>query len=238
MPILLPIHVTAGLIAIASGFVALYSLKGGNVHRKGGMIFAVAMMTMTTSAVIMAAYLRPHIGNVIAGLVTFYLVGTGLLTVVRTVAQSRALLSGLMLAAALLGAFAITLAYQAAHSPIGTLDGIPPQPIYVFGTVAILGAALDARVLFVGAVLGKHRLARHLWRMTLGLLIATLSFFLGQPQVFPEPLRHAMGLRSIPVLLVLFTLIYWLVRVYVKRQPLGTRPAPRAATSASSFTPT
>ncbi len=33
----------------------------------------------------------------------------------------------------------------------------------------------------------------------------------GQAKVFPEPLRSAMGLRAIPVLVVLAFLIYWMV---------------------------
>ena len=87
MLILKPIHIIAGLVAITAGAVALYAVKGSTLHRRSGMIFAVAMLTMTSSAVTMAAFLNPNIGNVIAGLLTFYLVSTGLLTMMRSVAQ-------------------------------------------------------------------------------------------------------------------------------------------------------
>ena len=49
-----------------------------------------------------------------------------------------------------------------------------------------------------------------------------VSFFLGQAKVFPEPLRHMIGLRAIPVVLVLVVMFYWLVRVRMKpRRPLA-----------------
>lgn len=46
---LLPVHITAGLTAIVAGFVALSALKGGTLHRKGGIIFVYAMMIMSAS---------------------------------------------------------------------------------------------------------------------------------------------------------------------------------------------
>jgi uncharacterized membrane protein len=56
---------------------------------------------------------------------------------------------------------------------------------------------------------------------------ATTSFFLGQAKVFPEPLRHMMGVRAIPVVLVLVVMFYWLGRVRMKhRRPL---PMPEPA---------
>ena len=220
MPIL-TIHIIAGLLAIAAGAVALYATKGSTLHRGSGMIFAMAMLTMTSSAVVMAAFLRPNIGNVIAGLLTFYLVSTGLLTVLRSVTQARALLTSLMFVAMTAGALAFIVGSDAVRNTNGMLDGIPVQPMFVFGAIAILAALLDARMLWAGSIQGKHRLARHLWRMGLAMWIATASFFLGQPKVFPEALRHAIGLRAIPVVLVLIVMLYWLARVFLKRQPLA-----------------
>jgi len=215
-------HIIAGLVAITAGAVALYAVKGSTLHRRSGMIFAIAMLTMTSSAVTMAAFLRPNVGNVIAGLLTFYLVSTGLLTMMRSVAQALALLTGLMFVGLTVGALAYTVGTDAVRNANGMLDGIPVQPIFAFGAIGILAALLDARMLWAGSIDGKHRLARHLWRMGLAMWIATASFFLGQPKVFPEPLRHAIGLRAIPVLLVLAVVLYWVGRVFLKRHPLAT----------------
>lgn len=225
------IHVTAGLLSLVAGFVALYSAKGAPLHRRSGMAFVIAMLTMTSSAVIIAAFLRPNVINVTAGLTTFYLVASGVLAVTRTVQQARAVSTGLMLVAASVALLSLSLAGDALRSPSGTIDGIPAFPFFMFAAAGLIGAAGDARVLWRGAIDGVPRLVRHLWRMTFAFWVAVMSFFLGQAKVFPEPLRGAVGLRSIPVLLVLATLIYWLVRMRRKRQrpTAAAAPLPSAA---------
>jgi uncharacterized membrane protein len=222
--ILLPVHILAALLALAAGAVALAAMKGGRLHRKSGMIFVIAMLTMTSSAVVMAEFFKPNRVNVMAGVLTFYLVSTGLLTVRRSIKQSRGLLTSLMLLALTMSAYAFTLAGEALTSVGGRVDGIPPQPLIMFGTVGLLSGLLDARLLWTRNIQGAHRLARHLWRMEFAMLIATMSLFLGQAKHFPEPLRQS-GLLVVPVLLVVLHLIYWLVRVLVKRRNAVSVPA-------------
>ena len=84
-------------------------------------------------------------------------------------------------------------------------------------------------MLRAGAIEGAKRLTRHIWRMSFAMFMATASFFLGQAKVFPEPLRHAIGMRAIPVVLVLVVMVYWLVRVRSKRQ--RAIPTPLATSS-------
>ena len=210
-------HITAGLLALVFGAMALYAAKGSTLHRKSGMAFVVAMLVMTSSAVVMAALLRPNRVNVIAGVLTFYLVCTGMLTVWRPVAQVRKLTTGLMLLALAGSAYAFSLGLDALNSVDGKVAGIPPQPLFMFGAVGLLGGLLDARLLWAGSIQGAHRLARHLWRMCFAMWIATASFFLGQADLFPEPIRKS-GVLAIPVLLVAGLMFYWLVRVFLKRR--------------------
>jgi hypothetical protein len=56
-----------------------------------------------------------------------------------------------------------------------------------------------------------------------------LSFFIGQAQVFPRPIR-IMPMLALPVLAVLLTMLYWLWRVRVRRSLRGivTARAPEA----------
>lgn len=217
------IHIIAGLVALASGAVALYAAKGSLLHRKSGMIFVIAMLVLTSSAVLMAAFLRPNRVNVIAGVLTFYLVSTALLTVRRPVDQARGLVAGFMLLAMTGSAYAFSLGFEAMGSVGGRVDGIPPQPLFMFGVVALLGGLLDARMLWTGSIEGAHRLARHLWRMGFAMWIATASFFLGQAKFFPEAIRTS-GLLAIPVVLVLVVMLYWLVRVLLKRRTPAALP--------------
>lgn len=222
------VHITAGLVALLAGAVALYAVKGSKLHRKSGMIFVMAMLVMTSSAVVMAAFLRPHKVNLIAGVLTFYLVSTGLLTVRRSVEQARGLLTGLMLVALAGSAYAFSLGFEAVNSATGTVAGIPPQPLFMFGMVGLVGGLLDARVLWTRSIEGAHRIARHLWRMSFAMWVATASFFLGQAKLFPEPVRK-IALLATPVVLVLVVMLYWLARVYLmrhrglpRRDPVGS----------------
>ncbi len=79
------------------------------------------------------------------------------------------------------------------------------------GSVILLAGLGDLRMLVQG-ISGKRRIARHLWRMCFGWLIATGSFFLGQQQVFPAWLRGS-PLLLVPALLPLVLLIFWMIRV-------------------------
>jgi hypothetical protein len=91
---------------------------------------------------------------------------------------------------------------------------------FFMGTIPLLAAAGDIRMLIRGGISGTPRIARHLWRMCFGLFIATGSFFLGQQQVFPAAIRKQYILAPLAIL-PLVLLIYWLVRVRIVRRAPG-----------------
>ena len=78
---LLPIHIAAGGLAIVLGAVALSVKKGGNIHRRSGLLFVYAMLVMGVSASILSVLKGRDVGNVFAGVLTAYFVGTALTTV-------------------------------------------------------------------------------------------------------------------------------------------------------------
>ncbi|MDQ3005773.1 MAG: hypothetical protein M3R47_10375 [Chloroflexota bacterium] len=205
------LHIIGGLVGLTSGAVALSARKGANLHRKSGMIFVYAMLAMSASGAVMAA-LRPERISMIAGMLTFYLVTTALLTVRRRVDASRWIDVCAMLFAIVVGILSITFGVMGLNSANGTLDGLPPAMGFIFGTVALLAALGDARMQMGSVNPWKQRIARHLWRMCLALWIATASFFFGQADMFPEALR-IMPLMCTPVLLVMLVMLYWLIRV-------------------------
>ena len=86
----------------------------------------------------------------------------------------------------------------------------------MFGGVALAAAIGDVRVLRGRILTGTLRLRRHLWRMCYALFVASGSFFLGQAQVFPKPIRIG-PLLAIPALLPLVLMFYWLARMRSKR---------------------
>lgn len=216
------LHILAGSLAILAGFLALYAGKGSPLHRRSGLVFVLAMLVMCASAALMAAFLRPNAVNVLAALLTTYLIGTSLLGVRYSELQTRPVIAALMLMALLLAAFAFDLALTALRHPRGVIEQVPAPPLFMFGAVALIAAAMDARLLWVGRLQGAPRLARHLWRMTYAMWIATSSFFLGQAKFFPQPLRK-LWLLAIPVLIVTVLLFYWLWKV--QRKPRQTQVA-------------
>jgi uncharacterized membrane protein len=211
------LHIIAGLSAFISGAGALYVMKGGKLHRKSGMIFVFTMLFMSASGAVLAI-IKPDRISIIAGLLTFYLVTTALLTVRRPVqgfnwTDATAALFGLTT-----GVIGFTFGFNALNSASGKLDSLPPHPAFLFGTIALLAVLGDVRMMR-RSIQGKRRIARHLWRMCFALWIAASSFFLGQAQVFPEPLRK-FPLLVIPPLSVLIIMIYWLVRMLYRKQPI------------------
>jgi uncharacterized membrane protein len=205
------LHVIAGLFGLVSGALALFALKGATLHRKSGMVFVYTMLFMSASGAVMAA-LKPQRLSVVAGALTFYLVATGLLTVRRPAASFEWMDVGAMLVGLATAIAGVAFGLQALNSGTGTLDGLPAASGFVFGAVALLATLGDLRMLRARGLQGAPRIARHLWRMCFALFIATASFFLGQPRLFPKPLRDS-GVLAIPVLLVLLTMFYWLARV-------------------------
>jgi len=213
--ILLPIHIVAGLIAIASGFVALYTVKGMKRHRKSGTVFVYSMLALAGTGATIAA-IKSQPANVMGGLISIYLVTTGVLTLRPRDGKLRLIDAASIAAAVALALLSTRLGFQIANSPTGRLDGVPPAPLFAFAMVAALGGIGDLRVLLARGLQGKHRIARHLWRMCFAMFIASGSFFLGQAKVFPKPIR-IIPLLAIPAFLPLLFLIYWLVRVLLTK---------------------
>lgn len=204
---LLPIHIIAGLTAIISGFVALYTLKGAKRHRRSGMIFVYAMLIVAITGIVMGASIS-EMSAVIPGTLAFYLVITALRSVQRPVLNFHWLDLGIMFFALALSMASFTYGFVA--------EGQPTALYVIFGAVALLAALGDVRMLLSRGIQGAQRIARHLWRMCLALFIATGSFFLGQADEFPEQFQN-FALLPIPVLLVVLTMFYWLVRVLFTR---------------------
>jgi uncharacterized membrane protein len=208
---LLPIHIVAGLIAICSGFIAAYAVKGMKVHRKSGMVFVYSMLALSLTGAAMAT-IKSQPANIIGGLISFYLVITGFLTVRPRAEKFPWIDATMMVLGILLGFLSIILGLRVYHSPTGTIDGVPSAPLLVFGAIAVLATGGDLRMMLVRGLIGKHRIARHLWRMCFALFIASGSFFLGQAKVFPKPIR-IFPLLAIPAVLPLLILLYWMARV-------------------------
>jgi uncharacterized membrane protein len=225
------LHIAGGVLALVGGAIALAASKGSPTHRLGGRVFLVAMLVMTGCAAWSAAFLKPNRVNLMAALLAMYLVVSATLALKPALARARPLLAASIAWALTLSAFAFRLALEGAASAGGMVDRIPVAPIVLFGSVALVAAAMDARLWWTQRLEGPARLVRHLWRMCFALWMAATSLFIGQPRYFPEWLRQRMELRAIPVLLVMAVGLYWLGRLLITRRaapvPSPTDAPPR-----------
>jgi hypothetical protein len=99
--------------------------------------------------------------------------------------------------------------------------------MFILAGLATIMAGSDLSVILRGGLAGGQRLARHLWRMCVGLLVA-LGSALAQPRLthlIPPAWRH-LPILLLPVAAVVVMMIYWLVRLaFAGRRP----PAARAS---------
>jgi uncharacterized membrane protein len=215
---LLPFHIAAGVAALFAGYLAIWGTKGGTLHRLSGMVFVVAMVTMSLSGAVMDALKTwsPSI-NVVAGLMTFYFVVTGLLTV------RRRQLSWLDRGAVL---FALTVAVLAFSAGVDLAGRGRPEavPSFIFGTVGVLAAVGDIGMMRAGGLQGPPRIKRHLWRMCFAMWVAAASFFWGPPTRVPEMIRIP-ALTAVAVLIPIFAMGYWLWRLRSRKSARGLVPS-------------
>jgi uncharacterized membrane protein len=208
----LALHLGGAGIGLASGAGALLFRKGGRLHRMAGNVFFVAMLAAAGIGACVAPFLpRPQWGSAMGGVLICYLVATSWVTIRRRENSIGLFEIGALLLAVGVAATDITLGLKVANGATGPLSDAPPAAYFVFATLAALAAALDVRMILRGGIAGVPRIARHLWRMCVALLIASFSFFLGQPQVFPESVRGSF-IMFVPEIAVLGVMIFWLIR--------------------------
>ena len=222
-PILL-VHILAGTLGLLSGTAAIVFRKGSRPHILAGRVFVVAMLTMGAAATYLAI-VRHQNNNITGGILTFYLVGTAWLTARRRDNETSRWDWAAMLIPLAIGIYIWRGGILVLLSGRTSLDGVPVGMMFFLGSICLLAATGDVRMLRRGGMPGTKRIARHVWRMCYGLFIASGSFFLGPSN---RPLRllssigigkhlpaalFSMGLYLVLTMLPLVLLIFWLVRI-------------------------
>lgn len=222
---ILALHIFGGIVGLLSGTAAISFRKGSRRHVLAGRVFVASMLIMALGAVYLGI-VKHQPSNVSGGTFTFYLIGTAWLTARRRDGETSRLDWVVLLIPLVLGVLTwvsgVSLVRTgAASSP----EGVPVGMSFFMGSVILLAAAGDVRMLVRGGVFGTQRIARHLWRMCFGLFIAAGSFFLGGAN---RPLRllskvglgqhlpralFSLGLYLVLTILPLVLLVFWLVRV-------------------------
>ena len=237
-PILL-VHICSGSLGLLSGTAAMSFRKGSPRHVLAGKIFVASMLTMAVGAVYLA--ITRHQPNNIGGSIsTLYLIGTAWLTARRRDGETSRFDWIVLLIPLTLGALTWMNGLKVVRSGASSQDGVPVGMTFFMGSIMLLAAAGDIRMLVRGGVSGTKRIARHLWRMCFGLFIAAGSFFMG-PSNRPLRLLSTVGIGQhlspalfstslylILTILPLILLIFWLVRVHFKNAYNGQSMPPGA----------
>jgi hypothetical protein len=231
-PILI-VHICGGSLGLLSGTAAMTFRKGSPRHVLAGKLFVASMLTMAVFAVYLAIT-RHQPNNIGGGILTFYLIGTAWLTARRRDGETSRWDWVVLLIPLALGILTWMNGIQVVRSGASSQDGVPVGMTFFMGSVMLLAATGDVRMLVRGGVLGAKRIARHLWRMCFGLFIASGSFFLGPSnrplrllsavgvgQHLPQPL-FSTALYLVLTVLPLILLIFWLVRVRFKNAYTGS----------------
>jgi hypothetical protein len=222
-PILI-VHICGGSLGLLSGTAAMIFRKGSPRHVLAGKVFVASMLTMGVFAVYLAIT-RHQPSNIGGGFLTVYLIGTAWLTARRRDGETSRFDWVALLIPLALGILLWMNGVKVLRSGADSSDGVPVGMNFFMGSICLLAAAGDVRMLVRGGVAGTKRIARHLWRMCFGLFIASGSFFLGPSNrplrllstvgigKYLSPALFSTSLYIIVTMLPLILLIFWLVRV-------------------------
>lgn len=221
LPLLvLGVHVTTGIIALATGSVAIVARKGGTWHRRSGLVFVYAMIAMGLSAVGISFYEGKN--DVAGGAFAAYLIFTGWTAIRPLPGGGRGANIALLVLAGVFAAGGVVQSVVAFERPGTQIEGVPDGMRYFLSTIVLLAAIGDIRMVRAGGLQGTRRLARHLWRMCFGLFVASGSFVaqLVKMTFMPD------WTRSLTVILILaagplIALLYWMWRVRLRQNLRG-----------------
>ena len=229
---LLLVHMAGGVVGMLSGTAALIFRKGSPRHLLAGKVFVASMLVMAAGAVYLAV-VKHQTNNIGGGLLTFYLILTAWLTARRRDDQTSRYDWLAMLVPLTLGLLTWVNGIRLVRMGASSEDGVPVGMSFFMGTVMLLAAAGDVRMLLSGGVSGAKRIVRHLWRMCFGLFIAAGSFFMG-PNNRPlrlisaigmgqhlSPAIFSMGLYLVLTILPLILLVFWVFRVWLSKAYRG-----------------
>lgn len=214
---LLIVHISAAVVSLFAGYMAVFLKKGSTWHNATGTVFYGSMLTMCVSAAYIATFIKPIPLNVVVSLLTIYLVVTARVAANRRDGHTTKFDVAAMVYVAVVALMAFAYAIGPRH-PL-----IAPFVYFIFGGIAVFCAFTDIRMLKRGGVFGSERIVRHLWRMCGALLIASFSLYPGQAKLFPTWIRGT-PLPVIPHLVLLGAMFYWRRRMRVRKRDSGTLP--------------
>ena len=200
-------HIIAGSLVLLFGSIALFAPKGLRLHKLAGNIFFTAMIILSLTVV----YLELQLDEFpIMGIFSLYFASTSWVTVKRQAGKIGRFEFCAFLCITMVAITFYKWGWDIIYNEKALEGTLPIEMYFVLGSVATFAAILDLNMILRGGLVGSHRIARHLWRMCIALLLATMSFL--AQDIFPEFIQNT-GLPWSPVILLILMMIYWLCRL-------------------------
>jgi hypothetical protein len=200
-------HIIAGSLVLLLGLIALFATKGLRIHKIAGNIFFITMVILSLTA----AYLEYQLGDFpIMGIFSLYFASTSWATVKRPADETGRFELIAFLCITIVAITFYKWGWDITYNGVVLEGTLPIEGYFILGSIAAFAAALDLNMILRGGYVGAHRISRHLWRMCIALLLATLSFL--SQDIFPEFVKGTDILWS-PVILLLLVTSYWLCRL-------------------------
>ncbi len=158
------VHIFGGTLGLLSGTAAMFFRKGSPRHVLAGKVFVASMLTMGAFAAYLAI-VRNQPNNIGGGILTVYLIGTAWLTARRRDGETSRFDWVALLIPLAIGILMWMNGLKVMRSGASSQNGVPVGMILFMGSVCLLAAAGDVRMLVRGGVAGVQRISRHLWRM-------------------------------------------------------------------------
>lgn len=209
-----------GSFTVLTGAMALLLSKGTWLHKLSGRLFVLSMILMGPIVGAGVLLTPGSISSLGVFFVFFiiYLVITAWSTIHNS--DSHVGLIEVLGPFFAFGIFITGLYMGICASDAGSVDAdwSSNEAFFFFSTFAFATMILDVNNLRCRGVQGKHRIVRHVWRMSCALFFATSSLFTGPGSiVFPESIRTS-PILSVPQFLVLIISLLWIWRIlYSKR---------------------
>src|SRR6266481_2592815 len=152
------VHICGGVVGLVSGTAALCFRKGSPRHVLAGKVFVASMLTMGALATYLAIT-RHQPNNIGGGILTVYLVGTAWLTARRRDGETSRLDWVALLIPLANGILGWLSGISVLRSGASSQDGVPVGMMLFMGSVCLVAAAGDVRMLVRGGVFGAKRIA-------------------------------------------------------------------------------
>jgi hypothetical protein len=148
---LLILHISGGSVGLVAGTVAMVVRKGGRWHRVAGQVFVGGMMCLAVTGAIIA-WFRSEPPNIVAGLLTVYMIMTTWITGRHKDGRSGAFDWVALMATLGFLAYLWPLGIEALYQQHRMMHGVPAAMSLFLGSVVLLAAVGDVRMLVRGGV--------------------------------------------------------------------------------------